>query len=1792
MVSYKGPLDKAGRRLIRWRASLKPLTVDIVSDFAGEELFAIHGEALLVHCIEAARVDYDYGFQLLHAVHAIESFLSKLRDRGCNFHIIWFDSHMNLCVPYDTPGEEAYKYLLTRAVIIQHFACAAGATFSYRFNSVHDDGFREYLAQTTLHFFMGSDGRATQSDDHPTTLGHLSIGYRMVCTGYCVAFIDDIEFRSSKVNVSLITPSQGLDPLGQDIVPQQCKQPSKIQGGVQLLLERAPEKQLTARDVITLLSLSQILKPGESENRQEQAVAILLHLALLRRCDLPQRSFPQKGQGLKGSHHEVMAELGQAAADIIDSWVRESTSSVKWDAFDLIDGRLYLRIFKDLRSLSVDQDVAQDVGVLAELLMTLSGVDISRKLPRQTRRQKESKPERDDVQTNDPKESSYVPPTVLPFNHSVMDQYLQQVHLTLGEDSEEQSSSRIFRELTHWHNAKKLVDSRRPVTKRVGFFADRRNKKFMADTIAYSASLTGSSGKIINPEIIVVPQSDDIKRPKTTQEPGNDWRTTLKEKQAAKNKKHQKKSGRQKALEVAQALKENKAEEKSAAVVSAWKKWTLELEKEKSLTKRYLKAERYLRGLSPLHASFVGAEASLYLCHILNMMRNTNDLPKSSVSGITAMLWSQLIETNRLPLTLDVNKQLATLAKTLNIPLMITPASSLASRALPFTINGANSSSRELSRSWEFQLEHCGPYMERSFESAPDPRVPFHPDAWQRKVLDAIDADKSLFVVAPTSSGKTFISFYAMKRVLQANDDDVLVYVAPTKALVNQIAAEVQARFSKSYRHDGRSVWAIHTRDYRVNNPNGCQVLVTVPHILQIMLLAPSNAKGPNSWSRRVKRIIFDEVHCIGQSEDGVIWEQLLLLAPCPIIALSATVGNPDEFNGWLSDTQKAKGFDLEMITHGSRYSDLRKFVYEPPKQLNFQGLGRVERLPLPGLDSGGNQNERFTFIHPVWSLVRKDLTSLEDTSFEPRDCLTLWRSMQKHSKKGSEAPKTLHPENCLPEMIGKADVVKWERALKQQLGAWMLHSPSPFDAVREELGGLARNKTGSTQSQGHLIASPKASRSSKRPSPYFSLVLDLRSSGALPAIVFNFDRMRCESIATDLLHNLERAENLYREGSEWKAKMAEFERWKKANGKIQAKSAKQTSKRQSKDDEGLNKFELIRDKASQEDSPWKTFNPDDPIVEFSLADNTKISKEELDSRIGTLEGHAIKPRFIKALHRGIGVHHAGMNRQYRQVVEMLFRKGYLTIVIATGTLALGINMPCKTVVFSGDSPFLTSLQYRQASGRAGRRGFDVLGNVVFHDIPHQRALEIMSSKLPKLRGQFPTSVTLVLRLFGLLHGTNNSDYACDAVKSLLSQNRLYLGGPKTKLTLEHHLRFSIEYLRRQHLLSRDGAPLNFAGLVGHLYYTENAAFAFHSLLKEGYLHEVCCNISCKAKEKDVLLNLVLVLCHLFCRIPCRRYDDETWLEKVVKPSPSVVILPELPATAAKILNRHNMETLQIFQGYVSAYVAQHLSRAPDNQLPFTKYKVEPLEPRDMREILAPLPATVQASPFAALSGFTDDFKTIGDLCRHVRGGVFLEESAIPYIPVAPAELGGVPWNAYIYDFFKHGDLEALIRDNDIKRGDVWFRLKDFSLVVATIVTSLSNFLNPDADDDDAAMIDVQDAGDVFDESADVDGAEQNEYDAAMSKTDEAVDSRKGKGKKKAVMESWQDDSLDDEDDSGGHLSGDDKPQPKFFSHNGAEKASLPSWMKDGNGESLVKVYKAFTMLQEEFDTKLKKIGA
>ena len=105
----------------------------------------------------------------------------------------------------------------------------------------------------------------------------------------------------------------------------------------------------------------------------------------------------------------------------------------------------------------------------------------------------------------------------------------------------------------------------------------------------------------------------------------------------------------------------------------------------------------------------------------------------------------------------------------------------------------------------------------------------------------------------------------------------------------------------------------------------------------------------------------------------------------------------------------------------------------------------------------------------------------------------------------------------------------------------------------------------------------------------------------------------------------------------------------------------------------------------------------------------------------------------LKALAmRGIAFHHSGLLPFMKEILEILFSKGYIKVLFATETFAVGINMPTKTVVFTALEKFtdgrmrsLTSSEYIQMAGRAGRRGKDVRGLVVY--LPQKEPADVSS---------------------------------------------------------------------------------------------------------------------------------------------------------------------------------------------------------------------------------------------------------------------------------------------------------------------------------------------------------------------------------------------------------------------------------------------------------------------------------
>jgi superfamily II RNA helicase len=132
----------------------------------------------------------------------------------------------------------------------------------------------------------------------------------------------------------------------------------------------------------------------------------------------------------------------------------------------------------------------------------------------------------------------------------------------------------------------------------------------------------------------------------------------------------------------------------------------------------------------------------------------------------------------------------------------------------------------------------------------------------------------------------------------------------------------------------------------------------------------------------------------------------------------------------------------------------------------------------------------------------------------------------------------------------------------------------------------------------------------------------------------------------------------------------------------------------------------------------------------------------------------------VSLLEKGIAIHHAGIMPILREMVELMFAKGYIKLLFATETFAVGINMPTKTVVFtdmnkfdgSGSRPFL-SHEYTQMAGRAGRRGLDTVGHVIhlfnlYRDNFNSVTLKTMLKGKPQmLSSKFKISYNLILNL-------------------------------------------------------------------------------------------------------------------------------------------------------------------------------------------------------------------------------------------------------------------------------------------------------------------------------------------------------------------------------------------------------------------------------------------------------------
>lgn len=192
----------------------------------------------------------------------------------------------------------------------------------------------------------------------------------------------------------------------------------------------------------------------------------------------------------------------------------------------------------------------------------------------------------------------------------------------------------------------------------------------------------------------------------------------------------------------------------------------------------------------------------------------------------------------------------------------------------------------------------------------------YQPDVYQKAAAENLYKGNDVIVTAPTGTGKTAIAHYIINKNLE--EGKKTFYTAPLKALSNDKVRE----FYKIY---GKENVGLITGDKKINKD--APILIMTTEVYRNMVIQ-DQLKERNYLMDDVKTVVFDEFHYLGDNDRGSVWEQAVSFTPKDkqILALSATMGNPEKITDWMADV---KDYNIsEKVTPNEFYRAKDKEVH------------------------------------------------------------------------------------------------------------------------------------------------------------------------------------------------------------------------------------------------------------------------------------------------------------------------------------------------------------------------------------------------------------------------------------------------------------------------------------------------------------------------------------------------------------------------------------------------------------------------------------------------------------------------------------------------------------------------------------------------------------------------------------------------------------------------------------------------------------------------------------------------
>ena len=548
-------------------------------------------------------------------------------------------------------------------------------------------------------------------------------------------------------------------------------------------------------------------------------------------------------------------------------------------------------------------------------------------------------------------------------------------------------------------------------------------------------------------------------------------------------------------------------------------------------------------------------------------------------------------------------------------------------------------------------------------------------DAWQIQVIENIDNGINTIVPAPTSSGKSIISIYPINK----KGVKVLV-VVPTDVLAWQHCAYYTKYLKTNVPLLTKSFKTSPKRDELVKIINSSDVLVgTADEILNFLPLI----KVDYDW------VIFDEIHMMGKPEGSSMEHIARLYSHKKFLALSATIGNVDELKGWFQNIGYS---DVSVVGCNKRFFNLQRYAFLPEESelVAIHPLGMVTNTDFE--DKSVLEKSLQPTPPNIWDFAIKlskvfDLKDLEPYTYFNKDCrITLDMSNEYFS-------------NLL------------KRCVEQYKGKNIAKINSLIDSYHQiEL------KTEDTD--------------------LLKLIQTLKKLEKCPAIIFQPNSTSCMRLVRGLakqIENAEEAEPSYKKTIRDRAKaIKKAKKIEKSNEKLKLTDVPENKKIKMLLKENPPELEVPDVVPLQEPHEKYVFNNEQLFTAAQVDEWAQDLKKYFPNNGDSYHW------LIIMLWRGIGVYVTGLPDNYLRLVQRLASTKQLSIVFSDNSLVFGVSMPFRTTVLYRDvytPDTLDPMMYHQMAGRAGRRGLDTQGNVVFAGYSFERITDLSVSAVPKIQG-------------------------------------------------------------------------------------------------------------------------------------------------------------------------------------------------------------------------------------------------------------------------------------------------------------------------------------------------------------------------------------------------------------------------------------------------------------------------